>query len=72
MVPLFTVTTVLVTLPTSIVVVYEPLVVPYESLYPAMFGSGFGFHDALTVAACSRPAKLSNNRTKMTKLHGRV
>jgi hypothetical protein len=43
----------LVTLPTSIVVVYEPLVVPYDTEYPAMFGSGFGFHVAVTVAACS-------------------
>ncbi len=51
--PAVTVITALVTLPTSIVVVYEPLVVPYDTEYPAMFGSGFGFHMAVTVAACS-------------------
>jgi len=55
------------------VVVYEPLEVPYESLYPAMSDSGFAFHDAVIVAACSRVEKLnSTTDARMTKLHARV
>jgi hypothetical protein len=39
-----------------------------------MFGSGFGFHVAVMVAACSRAAELNNSRTaaQMKKVHGRV
>jgi hypothetical protein len=64
---------VLVTLPTSIVVVYELLFVPYDIWYPAIFGSGFGFHVAVTVAARNSFAELSSiKRKRMTKLHGCV
>ena len=57
-----------VTLPTSIVVVYVPLAVPYDTLYPVMSGSGFLSHAAVTVAASTAEAMPANNQAIRRKL----
>jgi hypothetical protein len=50
-----------VTLPTSMTVEYVPDCVPYETMYPAMFGSLFAFHVAVTVAALTSGVHQKNS-----------
>jgi hypothetical protein len=56
-----------VTLPTSIVEVYDPLEGPYDNLYPAIFSSGFAFHVAVAVAACAAVTAVNNNEIATNK-----
>jgi hypothetical protein len=53
--------------------VYDWLEVPNDNLYPAIFGSGFGFHAAVIVVARTIEGSA---RTKMkasaVKIHSRV
>jgi hypothetical protein len=53
--------------------VYERLAVPYDSRYPAISGSGFGFHAAVTdvayeVAGIAR----MKEKSSAVKIHSRV